>query len=91
MVALHGFLLLALVMSVGCGSPTAHWTKAGVTVADFERDSYECARQATFTSRRAGGGVYREETQVNIDLYRGCLRARGYSRNDPNGWEGFRD
>lgn len=28
---------------------------------------------------------------IDKDLYRGCMRAGGYSRNDPNGWRGFRD
>lgn len=87
-------LPVVIVMCAGCG-PTLHWTKSGATAVDFNRDSYECATQTTYTERRAGlgggSGFYREGTTVNKDLYRACMIARGYSRNDPDGWQGLRD
>ena len=92
---LRRFLVPAVVvMFAGCRS-TLHWSKSGGTAPDFNRDSYECATQTTQTERRAGlgggSGFYREGTTVNKDLYRACMTARGYSRNDPKGWQGLRD
>ena len=88
MVALAAVFLLA-----GCGAKHS-WIKAGATDEQFERDSYECAAQSTYTSRRAGlgggGGFYREGTAVNEDLYRACLRSRGYTRQtEQQGWRGI--
>jgi hypothetical protein len=78
---LRCLLVSSFVAFVLLGCATDHWSKAGATAEDFYRDSWECARQTT----------YREGTKVNKDLYRACLNARGYSRNDPNGWKGLRD
>ena len=86
----HGAIIVSLIVLAGCS--TAHWTKPGATAADFNRDSYECAQQhqENSASWRPYQG-FRSGVTVSKDLYRGCMQAKGYNRNDPNGWEGFRD
>src|SRR5688572_26984101 len=74
--------LLAIALLAGCAG-RLHWTKTGATADDFNRDSYECAQQHSrdsFTWRPpiAGGPSYGPE--VNKDLYRACMQARGYQR-----------
>lgn len=83
-----GVFLLA-----ACGT-TKHWTKPGATAEDFNRDSYACAKETsrdTFRWRApiVGGPKYGPE--VDKDMYRACLRARGYERVEGGQWEGFRD
>jgi hypothetical protein len=78
-------VVLATVGGAACASPQG-WERAGATEADFNRDSYECARQATFASRRAdtarGSGSLRDEPKTVKDLYRACMRARSYQLVD---------
>jgi hypothetical protein len=81
---------IALVMLGACASKLG-WTKAGAVETDFNRDSYECAREATYTRVRAGGGFLGEERTVGKDLYRACMRARGYELVEGGQWHGFRD
>jgi len=62
----------------GCG--LHFWNKPGGTLDDFNRDSSACAKEAS-----PQYGVYIE------DLYRACLRARGWTRAQqqsppPPGW-----
>ena len=87
-------LAVNVVLSAGCSGAKHSWIKTGATGEQFQRDSYECAAQSTYTSRRAGlgggGGFYREGTAVNEDLYRACLRSRGYTRQtEQQGWRGI--
>ena len=87
-------LTVSVVLLAGCGGARRSWIKAGATEEQFQRDSYECASQSTYTSRRAGlgggGGFYREGTAVNEDLYRACLRSRGFIRQtEQQGWRGI--
>jgi hypothetical protein len=88
---------LFLVLTLGAVACTSQrgWTKAGAIEADFNRDSYECAREATFSSRRAGitggSGFFREESNTDRDLYRACMRARSYQLVEGGQWQGFRD
>jgi hypothetical protein len=85
---------LAMVGAVACASPRG-WVRAGATEADFNRDSYECVREATFARRRAaiagGSGVSSEEAKTNKDPYRACMRARGYQLVEGGEWRGFHD
>jgi hypothetical protein len=90
----HFLPIAALVLVVsGSGCTTERgWAKAGAAEADFNRDSYECVREATVASRRAAivddpGG----EAKSDKDLYRACMRARGYQLIDGGHWRGFRD
>jgi hypothetical protein len=84
--------VVALVIFGACTSERG-WTKAGAVETDFNRDSYECAREATYISRRAalanGAGFVREETMVGKDLYHACMRARGYQFVEGGQWRGF--
>ena len=88
-------LTVIVLMLAGCGGGMKNlWVKSGATEQEFQRDSYECASTSTYTSRKAGlgggAGFYREKTDVNEDLYRACLRARGYSRiKTDRGWKGL--
>jgi hypothetical protein len=86
--------LVLVVSGSGCTTERG-WTKAGAVEADFNRDSYECAREATSASRRAaivdGSGLIRGEVKSDKDLYRACMRARGYQLIDGGHWRGFRD
>jgi hypothetical protein len=87
-------VLVLVVSGSGCTIERG-WTKAGAAEADFNRDSYECAREATLASRRAaivdGSSLSRGEAKSDKDLYRACMRARGYQLIDGGHWRGFRD
>jgi hypothetical protein len=93
----HFLPIAAFVLVVsGSGCTTERgWAKAGAAEADFNRDSYECVREATFASRRVaivdGAGAIRGEAKSDKDLYRACMRARGYQLIDGGHWRGFRD
>jgi hypothetical protein len=80
---------VALLIFGACASSRG-WTKAGAVETDFNRDSYECAREATYSRARAGAGMFREDA-AGRDLYRACMRARGYELVEGGRWRGFRD
>jgi len=86
-------LLLAALCLTGCG--TKHWNKPGATTEDFHRDSLECAQQTSYKSRESTGYGFwsgsSDEMKVNKDMYRTCLKARGYLHVYDGQWEGFRD
>lgn len=71
-------LLLSLAGLSGCGRH--YWSKSGGSADEFNRDSAACAKEAS--------------PQYGIliqDVYRGCLRARGWTRAQqiepvPTGW-----
>lgn len=88
-------VLLLPLFILGTGCMTAHWSKPGATAEQFYKDSLECAHGSSSFYRQAGwsvgGGGYSEGTMVGKDMYRTCMRAKGYEKNDPKGWEGFRD
>jgi hypothetical protein len=75
---------LAGLLLVGCGKH--YWSKLGAGPADFQRESVECAREnAVQTSANKDYGI------VIADLYKGCLKARGWQRAQqfeppPAGW-----
>lgn len=68
----------------GCGKH--FWTKSGAGFAEFAQDHKECATQvATFKSADGSQGY------VSDNLYRACLRSRGWVRAQqqdppPPGW-----
>jgi hypothetical protein len=84
--------LLPILLAANAGCADKHWTKAGATEADFNRDSYECARESagweTTFDPFAG---YSYGVRVNKDLYRPCMANRGYSRTEGGKWVGPRD
>ena len=66
----------------GCGR--YYWSKPGGSAEAFDRDSRECAREASSGPSAALGVVDQER-------YRGCLAARGWVRDKqmepvPSGW-----
>src|SRR5215475_3452221 len=73
-IALVGPAVILLSGLAGCSK--FYWTKPGSTVEQFEKDSRECAIQA---SPPAMGG------QINSTLYQACLRTAGYVRASQNG------
>jgi hypothetical protein len=79
-----GLAVIAGLLLVGCGKH--YWSKPGAGPADFQRESGECAREnAVQTSANKDYGI------VIADLYKGCLKARGWQRAQqfeppPAGW-----
>lgn len=69
-------LAVAVVIAAGC-SADLHWAKPGVTVADFQRDSYECAQRSTQHVFRVGPAPlimmqsHGDADRINKELYRG--------------------
>jgi hypothetical protein len=79
-----GVLVVVGLLLVGCGKH--YWGKAGAAPEDFQRESMECARENSvqMTSNKDYGIVI-------ADLYKMCLRSRGWSRAQqleppPAGW-----
>lgn len=71
-------LVVALAALAGCGRH--YWSRSGATADEFNRDSATCAKEA---SPQYGLLIQ--------DVYRGCLRARGWTRAQqlepvPVGW-----
>ena len=79
-----GLAVMAGLLLVGCGKH--YWSKSGAGPADFQRESAECAREnAVQVSANKDYGI------VIADLYKGCLKARGWQRAQqfeppPDGW-----
>lgn len=87
--------LAAILVLTGCADK--HWAKPGATAQEFNRDSYECAREARQSVARWGGGIVgminqpKDDESVNKELYRACVQARGYERVQGGPWKGIRD
>ncbi len=81
-VTLLGILVLAMSL-LGCAQ--YYWSRPTGSGDEFVRESLECARQAAPNPVVAQYGIVGEE------VYRGCLRARGWVREKqwdppPAGW-----
>jgi hypothetical protein len=79
-----GLIVAVGLLLVGCGKH--YWSKAGSGPEDFQRESMECARENSvqMTANKDYGIVI-------ADLYKMCLRARGWNRAQqldppPAGW-----
>jgi hypothetical protein len=84
--------LLPIVLAAIGGCAEKHWTKAGATEADFNRDSYECAKESVnWETNFDPFAGYSYGMRVNKDLYRLCMSNRGYSRVEGGKWVGPRD
>jgi hypothetical protein len=66
---LIGLGVLTLTLS-GC---QLYWVKPGADMTALETDHKECIKIA-------GSSVGSDQLLVNLDLYRACLRARGWQR-----------
>lgn len=75
--------LVPVGLLVGCAEPLM-WTKPGATQADFNRDSYECQKDAYAT----GGAVYLgygvTTRTANSGMYNQCMVVRGYTQQRPS-------
>ncbi len=92
--AIRLYLLLPSIVVLTACSSSLHWTKPAATEVQFNRDSLECAKETrsdTFQWNGTLAGGPRYGPEVDKGMYRACMGARGYSRNDPSGWQGFRD
>ncbi|MFO1160936.1 MAG: hypothetical protein U1E60_19000 [Reyranellaceae bacterium] len=59
-----------------CAGPDV-WERAGATQSDFQKDSYECERDARMSAASFGAGI---AASLNArDFYRRCLTAHGYT------------
>lgn len=82
-------LVIAAALSLAaCGGKPAGWLPPdGVTRQAFERDAYECRRDALM-----GGDTIRATRDIAVKsedwtLYRDCMRAHGYQGAAPGeGW-----
>ena len=78
-------LTMALgLLLVGCGKH--YWNKPGAADSDFNKDSMECARENSVQM-----APNKDYGRVIADLYKMCLRARGWNRAQqlepvPTGW-----
>ena len=70
-------VVAVLILAAGCAEQL-YWKKAGATEADFQRDSYECKKDAYAT----GGAVYVgygvTQRTPNSGMYSQCMVAHGY-------------
>lgn len=79
-----GLAVVVGLLLVGCGKH--YWSKADAGPADFQRESAECAREnAVLMGSNKDYGI------VIADLYKNCLRTRGWNRAQqfeppPAGW-----
>ena len=79
-----GLAVVAGLLLVGCGKH--YWGKPGASPTDFQRESAECAREnAVLMGSNKDYGI------VIADLYKNCLKARGWNRAQqfepaPAGW-----
>jgi hypothetical protein len=82
----HLMIVLSLLAAALTGCKH-YWGKPGATAEQFNRDSTECAKEASLTPTMTAYGVRSER------IYKGCMRARGWARDqkmDPPGEGWFR-
>lgn len=74
-------MIAAALTLTACGG-LGTWAKAEMSA--FDRDDYECRREASYpyTSVVGGGGAVVGGTHLRIDadLYGRCMKLRGYMR-----------
>jgi len=78
--------IAAAISLAACGQPAGWTPPPGATRQSFERDAYECRRDAL-----AGGDTIRSGSiyvkSEDWSLYRDCMRAHGYGNAAPGqGW-----
>ncbi|OLC32258.1 MAG: hypothetical protein AUH81_16585 [Candidatus Rokubacteria bacterium 13_1_40CM_4_69_5] len=77
-------LIVVSLLLAGCGKH--YWGKPGAGFPEFSQDNRECAQQHAFLM-----GGSKDYGIVSPDLYRACLRSRGWTRAQqqdppPAGW-----
>ncbi|MCP9449307.1 MAG: hypothetical protein NNA21_04500 [Nitrospira sp.] len=81
--------IFAVLSLSGCTTETYWYFPYGGTEQQFRRDDYACiqeAQQQTFIAfANSYGGMAHSDNYTNIDLYKACMRSRGYREADlPN-------
>lgn len=82
--------LMAITMFVGCSTPVGDWVKDSTQPLQVDQDKYACLQQAqqpfSYLSGPpgwgpgwGGGTSGYAGVQTNQELYRACMKARGYS------------
>jgi hypothetical protein len=80
-------VLAAVVLLAGC---QLYWSKPGADLTAFSADHRECTTKAAVPMRD-------DQVLVNLDVYRACLKALGWSRETggkfgmPGGYRGLED
>ena len=67
-------LTMAFVVA-GCTQRQYQWV-GGTSFPQFQRDNYECTRDATFIYQ----GEYGSQPRLNWRLYEMCMKSRGYQK-----------
>ena len=77
-----GMLPRAIIVAAGVvlaaslsGCTAFYWSRPGSTPDQFTKDNQECAKEAAPTPSAVGYGI------IIQDVYRACLKARGYIRS----------
>ena len=75
-------VLLVILTLVGCATGF-RYTRPNTTQQQVDKDGYECRREATYTAYNANVNPYygaaSSGNQVDMELAKQCLRARGYT------------
>jgi hypothetical protein len=67
--------LLAIAVLTGCSGQV--WVKAGMTQAEYQKDSSECGQSAGMNTGSYGSSL--ESAQVTRSALSRCMTARGYT------------
>jgi hypothetical protein len=68
----------SLLLVGACASQTI-WDKPGGTQADFNRDTYECQKDAYASGGAAYVGYGVTQRTANVNMYNSCMVAQGYT------------
>jgi hypothetical protein len=81
--------LMAITMLVGCAAPVGDWVKDSIQPLQVDQDKYACLQESqqpfSYLSGTPGwgpgwgGASGYAGVQTNPELYRACMKARGYS------------
>lgn len=80
-------LLLCAVVPAGC-TVMYSWAKPGASSREFNRDKYDCVREATGYGSSSGASAYGgwsdSGPRTHWPIYNTCMQAKGWER----GWFG---
>lgn len=62
--------VIALLALAGCTASPARFDRGSTDAAQFERERYECERDAK--------GIRRADTCDELEMYERCMRSKGY-------------
>lgn len=68
-----------LLLTAACAGSDAgyQWTKAGLTVADLQKDTFDCERETRMVAHTFSPGLFRD---AEANAYAGrCMTAKGYT------------